>query len=276
MLIDTHAHLASEAFADDYKEVLDVALSKNIGVMIVGSDMVSSRRAIRIAEEYGSGVYAAVGLHPKRINDPGGSVKDFIDEDAYREMVVNPNVVAVGESGLDYSDLPESPEADPQVHKKQRLQQLQMEAFEFFLQLSYDTRLPLILHSRDAHSDVLGKLEYFDKKESVGFDSRGVVHGFEGDWEQAAKYMNFDFFLSFTGKLVDAHHMRDILKQTPEDRILAESGCPRFHPDRPGRNEPGTILETVSTMAEIKGLETETMRVVLEENGKKAFPRTER
>jgi len=233
MLIDTHAHLASEAFEDDYQTVLGTALNQDIGVIIVGSDMGSSRRAVRIAEEYNSGVYAAVGLHPRYIDDPDGSVKDFIDEDAYRNLAVNPKVVAIGESGLDYTDLPDSMGSDPKLHKALKLKRLQKKAFNFFLQLSYATRMPLILHCREAHEDMLETLHYFDKKESVGFDSHGVVHGFEGDWDQASKYMNLDFFLSFTGKLVDAHNMRDIVKKTPEAGSIDTSSLWGASPPHP-------------------------------------------
>lgn len=289
MLIDTHAHLNFEAYDSDWKEVAKRALDKDIWMINVGSNLETSKRAVEIAENFKEGVYAAVGLHPIHVLD------ENFDIGEYEKLAVHPKVVAIGEVGLDYFRIPTSikPEqfsisgrliqpkafAGREIKTPDDIRNLQKEILKQFINLSQKLRLPLILHCRDgvvtpqeirfqklashdreqrglgAHHEMLDLLYEFDTK-SKGFDTRGVAHCFSGDWEQALRYFNLDFFISFTGVITFAHYEGEVLKKAPLNKIMVETDCPYLTPEpyRGGRNEPAYVEYVTCEIARVKGV----------------------
>lgn len=292
ILFDTHAHLNFEAYNGDWKEVAKRALDKGIWMINIGSDLKTSKRAVEIAEEFPEGVYAAVGLHPIHVLDENFNINE------YEELALHPKVVAIGEVGLDYYHLPVTlkPEgmgkvAGRQIKTPNDIKNLQKEILKEFIKLSEKLRLPLILHCRDgvvtereihaqklagpshkqkglgAHYEMLNILSEFDVSSS-GFDTRGVAHCFSGDWEQALRYFNLDFLISFTGVITFAHYEGEVLKKAPLNKIMVETDCPFLTPEpfRGGRNEPSYVEYVAREVARIKEIGYEEVAEQTTEN----------
>lgn len=274
MLFDTHAHLNLEAYDNDWREVAKRAQDVGIGIINVGIDLKSSKRAIEIAEEFPSGVYAAVGMHPSEV-----LVEQF-DGAEYEKLADHPRVVAFGEVGLDYYRLPDSirpEEAGPiaagrQIKTPDEIKDLQKKVFKNFLELSEKTRLPLVIHCRDAHEDMINILENFNR-ESKGFDARGVMHCFSGNWDEAKRYFNLGFLISFTGVITFSKFEGDVLAKAPLDQIMAETDCPFLTPEpyRGKRNEPAYVEFVAREIARVKNTPYDEVVKITTENAKRLF-----
>lgn len=232
MFIDTHAHLNFEKFTDDLESVIDRAKKAGVEKIIVpSSNLETSKKAIEIAEEYPSGLFAAVGLHPIHVKD------ESFDVDAFEKLIANKKVVAIGETGLDY------------YYDKSNIE-LQKEVFRKHLILAGKFDKPLILHSRDAGEDVLSVL-----MESRG-ELRGVMHCFSGDWQYAKIVLEMGLYISFTGLITFSKNYDtfEVIENAPLDRILIETDCPYMTPElyRGKRNEPAYVVEVAKKIAEIK------------------------
>jgi TatD DNase family protein len=196
MLVDTHAHINFNAFKGDANEVIERTLAGGMHVINVGSQYKTSERAVKMAEKYG-GVYAAVGLHPIHLSS--GIFKTKVDKEEiefqtqeedfnyekYRELALSSGkkVVAIGETGLDYYYKPKT---------KTRLEQFKQKQKEVFLQqtkLAQELNLPLIIHCRYAHGELIEIL----KSEILNLKSCGVVHCFTGIWQEAQQYLDFGY-----------------------------------------------------------------------------------
>jgi len=168
-----------------------------------------------------------------------------------------PEVIAIGEIGLDYHYL-HSPKED------------QINAFEAFIRLARKKRLPVIVHSRDANKEVLNIL----RKQRAG-DVGGVIHSFGGDMEQAKEAIELGFYLSVNGIVTfkNAQMLRDAVTALPVERLLIETDCPFLTPVpyRGKRNEPAFVEYVFRTIARIKGMDKERLSQILLENLKNAF-----
>ena len=277
MLIDTHAHLNFAAFKEDRDEVLRRCLDNNVLTINVGTKYETSERAVELAQKYKEGVFAAVGLHP--IHLQGGLVKikndteeieiktteqDF-DYQKYKELAQNSKVVAIGEIGLDYYWKPKT---------KGRLEvfkQKQKETLLKQMELAKELSLPLILHCRMAHNDLIQILAL----QATRYTLHGVVHCFTGSWEQAQKFLEMGFYLGFNGiifKKIAAINFEEVIKNTPLERILLETDCPYLTPPQAaGRNEPLNIKYVAQEVAKIKNLSYEEISRATTENAKKLF-----
>ncbi len=259
MLFDTHAHLNFEAFNDDWREVAKRAQDAGIKIINVGSNLETSKKAVAIAEEFPEGVYAAVGLHP--IHD----LDENFDIAEYEKLAAHPKVVAFGEVGLDYYHLPQTirPEeagsmaAGRQVKTPGDIKEIQKEVLTAFLDLSGKLKLPTIVHCREAHEDMIKLLEGFDKPR--GFDARGVMHCFSGSWEEALRYLDLNFLISFTGVITFAHYEGEALAKVPLNKIMVETDCPYLTPEpyRGGRNEPAYVEYVAREVARVKNISYE-------------------
>src|SRR5512142_3206125 len=150
--IDTHCHLDSDIYARDLDIVVKHALDEGVWIVTLGSDYETSKRAVEIAERYPEGVYAAVGLHPSKVGGDVAADDKLIDMTKFAELAAHPKVVALGETGLDYHDLPTDKRSDPE-RLSDRIKANQKKVFGGFLDLSRQLRLPVLLHCRDAHDD---------------------------------------------------------------------------------------------------------------------------
>ncbi|MFA6603553.1 MAG: TatD family hydrolase [Patescibacteria group bacterium] len=270
--IDTHAHLDSDIYAQDLDIVVKHAQQNEVWAITLGSDYASSKRAVEIAERYPNGVYAAIGLHPLKVSAEELAEDKLLDLEKFSELARHPKVVALGECGLDYHELPDVPRRHPQAHLAELIKANQKKVLRKFLQLSEELRLPLLLHCREAHDDLLELLETWDKT-SRGFDCRGIVHCYSGNWKQARRYFNVDFMLSLTGLLTHGSYQTEIIKKAPLTRLVLESDCPHLTPDPFSirRNEPSYLLSVAAAVAGIRGASIEEVSRTTTDNALKVL-----
>jgi len=293
-LFDTHTHVNFNAFKDDWKETIDRALKNNIWLINVGSQSTTSRRAVEIAKNYQQGVYSAVGLHPSHLFEAeideleaGEKIKyktkgEEFDENYYLELAKNEKVVAIGECGLDYAAFVReqserlqkraSAEAESEGGLKQKIiEEKQKEVFVKHIKLANKVNKPLIIHCRDAHEDLINILTA--NSELLIANRAGVMHFFTGSLEQAKKYIDLGFYISFSGVITFADAYDDIVKNLPLDRILIETDAPYVAPTpyRGKRNEPSYVIEVVKKIAEIKGISLEEISKKTFQNSKDIF-----
>ncbi|MFH1047552.1 MAG: TatD family hydrolase [Patescibacteria group bacterium] len=276
ILIDTHAHLDDPVLEQNLDLVIRQAAEESVWIITVGKDFTSSVQAVNIAERH-SNVFAAIGLHPLKI---GGAVRaddKLIDIGRYAELARHPKVVAIGETGLDYHDLPQGRKRTAEFELAERIKDNQRKVFARFLEMSRELRLPLMLHCRDAHDEMLKLLETWDRA-TRGFDSRGVIHCFSGNWKQARRYFNLDFMISVTGVVTHGGYQDELLKKAPLSRLLAESDCPYSTavPWSQRRSEPAYIKGVAAALAGIKKISVADVEQQLEENAFKVFKRITR
>jgi TatD DNase family protein len=235
-LVDTHAHLDGKRFADDLDETLQRAAQQGIStILTVGCDLESSRRSIELAERYPQ-IYASVGIHP---HDAVIADKNGLTE-LRRLATSSGKIVAIGETGLDY-------------YRDRAPRDIQQKAFARQIQLARELKLPLIIHDRDAHEDVLRIL-----REEEAAEVGGVLHCFSGDLKMARECVELGFYISFPGTLTYPNNeaLRDVARALPIDVMLVETDCPYLTPQpwRGKRNEPAYVRATAEYLAELKGL----------------------
>lgn len=250
MFIDTHSHLNFPAFSEDYPDVIARAKRTGIAAIInVGADLPTSKRAIELAQKEDL-CYATVGIHPTSTNN-------LKDED-YQELeglAQKKKVVAIGEIGLDY------------FHNSTP-KEIQKRSFEMQILLAKKLNLPVIIHNRDAHQDVLAVLKEKEVK-------KGVMHCFSGDINLAKKVFSLGLHISFTGNLTYKKNedLRAVAKEIPLKKMLLETDCPYLPPQprRGKRNEPGFLVYTAEALAKIKGISLEELGEITSENARELF-----
>ena len=283
ILIDTHAHVNFSDFKSDSKEVIKRALDNGAWMINVGAEKNTSERAVKMAEEYKEGVYVAVGLHPSHLieqdveyEENGETVKykskpEKFDYDFYLNLAKNKKVAAIGECGLDFHRI------ENQASEKSKVESLkekQKEVFIKHLKLAKEVNKPIIIHCRDAHNDLLEILRL-----EVQLPS-GVMHFFTGALEQAKKYIDLGFYISFSGVITfpprkgeTAGAYDKIIKNIPLEKILVETDCPYAAPvpHRGKRNEPQYVKYVAQKIAELKGLSFDEVAAQTTQNAKNLF-----
>lgn len=258
LLIDTHAHVNFSDFKKDYKEVIKRALDEGAGMIIVGAYGDASKRAVEIAEEYESGVYAAVGQHP--------GTKEEFNYDYFLKLAKHEKVVGIGECGLEYFHI-----KDEQAHQRQK------DIFAKHIELAKEVKKPLIIHCREAHDDLL-KLLYANSHNLN--TNAGAMHFFTGTLEQAKKYIELGFYISFSGVITflplrraNANAYDEVVKNIPLEKILIETDCPYAAPvpHRGKRNEPQYVKYVAQKIAEIKELPFEEVAEQTTQNARELF-----
>lgn len=273
---DAHTHVHFAAFAADYKEAIRRALDKDVWMLTVGTQRDTSARAVEVANEYKEGVYAAVGLHPihtdRSYHDAqelgaGGDEKGFtsrgeeFDYNYYLELGRDPKMLAIGECGLDYFRI----EGDP-AEKKAR----QKTALELQIKLAHELRKPLMIHCRDAFTDLIAVLR---ERKNMLLPNPGVVHFFTGTPEDAKNLLDLGFGFTFGGVVTFTRDYDAAIDLIPADRILSETDAPYVAPVpyRGKRNEPAYVVDTVKKLAELKELSVAEMRDNIFENALRIF-----
>jgi TatD DNase family protein len=277
MLIDTHAHVNFKAFKDDADEVIRRSLKDDTWMILVGSEVKTSKRALEYANKYEKGVYAAVGLHPIHTSAQKveGDDYDFnargeeFSYDVYEKLAQFKKVIAIGEVGLDYYHL--DVETDIASAK-----QKQKEVFIKQLELAKNLKLPVIIHCRQAHDDMLEILTNFKKnhKDSLPKDKAwGVMHCFSGDEELAWQYFGLGLNISFTGLITFSAKWDDLIRRIPNDKFMIETDCPYMTPEpfRGKRNEPALVKKVAERIAEIKNLSLEKVADISTKNARELF-----
>lgn len=251
---DFHSHIHFKKFTDDIDEVLARMREKNVGTIVVGTDIEQSRQALAFAQRH-DGVFATVGLHP------ADNTKETFDEEVYKELVSDSNVVMVGECGLDY------------FHEKDESEQArQRKEFEKQIDFAVLHEKPMMLHIREAHKDGLDMLR--SKKKEYGDRLRGNAHFFTEGPEIAKQYYELDFTTSFPGVITFTSDCNETVKYAPKDMILSETDAPYAAPvpHRGKRNEPVFVIEVVKKIAELRGEDLETTKKQLIENVSRFVP----
>ncbi|HMB70213.1 MAG TPA: TatD family hydrolase [bacterium] len=218
-MIDSHCHLNLTDYADDLDDVIARAEDAGVhGILVPGIGLEECRRAVEIAARFPS-VRAAVGIHPHEALQWGP-----VAEERLREWARLPEVVAIGEVGLDF-------------YREWSPYDAQREAYAAQLRLARELDLPVIVHDRNAHEEVLDGLA------AVG-GLRGQLHCFSGGPAEAERAVEMGFHLSFTGTLTFGKGKPDrVLKRVPPERLLLETDSPYMTPvpHRGTRNEPSYV-----------------------------------
>jgi TatD DNase family protein len=260
MFIDTHAHLDFPEYKNEVPAVLGRAKEAGVGNIInVGVDLETSKHSIDLARRYPE-VYASVGLHPHSALD-----LDIETPGQLLTMASHDKVVAIGEIGLDYYYLKRSSKYANCPKREE-----QIFCFEQMLDLALETKLPTIIHTREADADILAILKTYQG------GIRAVVHCFSGNYEFAEKILDMGFAISVTGiitfKNVDPD-LIDAIKRVPLGSIMIETDSPYMtpEPNRGKRNEPKDVVEVAKRLAEIKGLPLEEVEQETTKKAKKFF-----
>lgn len=248
--VDTHCHLF--LLDRDVAEVLDEARSAGVGTVICpGIDAETSRRSLELAETF-RGVFATAGMHPhdaSRFDARAGA--------EIEQLVANPQVVAVGECGLDFFRM-RSPRED------------QERALRAQVALAREAGLPLVVHVRDAWPEVLRLLD-------EGSAEQVVLHCFTGDLETARECVARGWHLSFAGNVTYPNnaHIREAAAEIPLDAVLVETDAPFLSPQRlRGRdNAPVNVVDVIETIATVRADTVENVRAATSRNAANAFPR---
>jgi TatD DNase family protein len=249
MLIDSHAHLDSPQFDPDREHVVRRALEANVKIISIATDVPSSHKTLEIARKYE--LRCAVGVHPHE-------AEQFSEEETLaqlRRLCAEPEVVAVGEIGLDY-------------FKEYAPRSAQQRAFRAQLALAQELQKPVVIHLRDAAEDLLQIL-----KEHPGV--RGVVHSFTGDWALAQELLDLGMYLSVNGIVTfeRSHVLRETVAKIPIERLLLETDCPYLAPVplRGKRNEPSFVRYVAQTVTQIKKLSFEEIAQATTRNAQELF-----
>jgi Mg-dependent DNase len=241
-LIDIGANLTHDSFDRDRDAVLQRARAAGVAQMVVtGASREHSPLALRLAQQHPGFLYATAGVHPHHAVEYTAEC-----EAEMRALHAHPQVVAVGECGLDYfRDFAPRP--------------AQHRALERQLQLAVETGKPLFLHQRDAHADFLALMRQFDGKLGPA-----VVHCFTGSREELFDYLDRDWHIGITGWLCDERrgaHLRELVKHIPASRLMIETDAPYLLPrtltplPKDRRNEPAFLAHIVEELARDRGEE---------------------
>ena len=278
MLVDTHGHLNFNAYKDDSKEALERALSAGISLIMPGSQYSTSKRAVELAEKWNdSRVWAAVGLHPIHIekrkvdkNEVGEHIEyetyaEKFDREKYQEFAKSDKVVAIGEVGLDYWYRPKD------KSKRAPYENKQAEALKEQMNFALDMELPLILHCRIAHKNLIKILR--DHPHTEKFDIPGVVHSYTGSAKQFKEFEAMGYYIGVNGLIFKLDLVRDAVKAAPLERIVLETDAPYLNPPQveEERNEPANLKYIAEKIAEIKGVPFEEVEKQTTENAQRVF-----
>jgi TatD DNase family protein len=275
-LVDTHAHLNFFDYEKDWKRTIERSLEKGVWMINIGTNFQSSQRAIAIAEEYSTGVFAAIGLHPTNIEygrfklfsekgqkKPENFLEEDFDIEGCENLAKSKKAAAIGEIGLDYFYKPKDPAELDGYKAKQK------EIFEKQLAFAEKMGLPVIIHCRDAHDEMIAILE---QRIAKGHQLKGVIHCFNGTTVQAEKYLALGLFIGING-IIFKMDLEETIQKIPLEKIILETDCPFLVPPMAGikRNEPGFLHFTAEKLAEIKGIDFETVSKITTQNAHQLF-----
>ena len=255
--VDTHAHLDAEEFDADRDDVIARARESGVEVMICpGISADSSEAAVRLAQSY-DGLFAAVGIQPNYCGEAARGDWDRIVAAAGRK-----GVVGLGETGLDR-------------HWDFTPLDVQQDYFDRHLRLAQERDLPVIIHCREADADVLAMLREATARAAL----RGVLHAFGGDEALAVECVAMGLYVSFAGPVTYKNKkfepLREAVSLVPDDRILLETDSPYLvpHPLRGKRkrNEPMHVIHTAECLAELRGVDLQTLARQTTINARKLF-----
>lgn len=254
MIFETHAHYDDESFDEDREQLLCSLPEQGIGRAInVGASIETTKTTLALAAKYDF-IYAAVGVHPSDI--------DGLNEETYawlKQQATLPKTVAIGEIGLDYYW-----DKEPEVQKAQRYW------FKRQLELARETKLPVIIHSRDAAADTMEVM-----RDAHAEEIPGVIHCYSYSKEMAQEFIRMGYYIGVGGVVTfkNAKKLKETVESIPLERILLETDCPYMAPEpyRGTRNDSSNIPYVIAKIAELKGITAEEVEHVTEQNARKLF-----
>jgi TatD DNase family protein len=245
MLIDTHCHLADPAYASDRSEVLQRAWAAGVAnIIVIGESQTSAEAALALVDPEPR-LVATAGIHPHQAAEWSADVEAWL-----RNLLRNPRVVAVGETGLDFH-YDHSPRND------------QRRAFEAQLALAIEYAKPAVIHARDADAEVAAILEAHP-------GVTAILHSFSSGMSLLRAGLVHRHYVSFSGMVTFKNwRLDEAIRETPLDRLLLETDGPYLAPvpHRGKRNEPGFVRHVAERIAAVKGLPVEKL---IEETGRNA------
>lgn len=251
-LFDTHAHLDFPEYGEDLAQVLSACRENQVEYILnVGTNIDTSRKSLRLARNY-KGIFAAVGVHPS-------DLKDFGERElqAIKRLAAEEKVVAIGEIGLDYhwDDFP---------------REKQQEAFRRQVGLARQLGLPVVIHDREAHQDVL-KIILEEKVRDTG----GIMHCFSGDWALAKKCLDNNLLIAIGGAVTfkNSGDLPEVARKVPRDKLLLETDSPYLCPEprRGRRNEPANLGIIAEFVAGLRDTPVEDLAYWTTHNALKLF-----
>ena len=251
MLVDSHCHIPIIEHEKGAQGVIDAAIENGVGhMLVVAIDLESYPGVLELAEHYDC-ISASVGVHPNSEVSSEPSLQQL------SELARPPQVVAMGETGLDY-------------YRSQGDCEWQRERFRLHIRAARQVRKPLIIHSRNAGDDVMRILAE-EGADEVG----GVMHCFADDWRIASRAMELNFLISFSGIVTfkNAQELKDIARRVPLDYMLVETDAPYLAPVpyRGKQNQPAYVRHVAEHIAELRGVDYDTIAESTTANFKRLF-----
>jgi len=257
-MVDSHCHLADEAFADDLDAVVARATASGLTGALCIVDVTEAdelRRAGAVAAAWDA-VRTTAGVHPHRAAAFAGRARDAVSLVRQR-AAADPRVRAIGEIGLDY-------------HYDFSPRDVQRELFEAQVLFAREAGLPVVIHTREADADTVEIL----RRAGAGGPG-GVFHCFSGDRQLACQAVDLGFYVSFSGILTfpKAEAVRQAAAAVPLDRLLVETDCPYLAPvpHRGKRNEPAWVTAVVAALADLRGTGVRAVAEAAAENYRRLF-----
>lgn len=266
-MIDVHCHLNFHAFEKDYDEIINKAFEDGVEKIInVGTSIESSQKAVELAEKYDN-LYAIVGIHPHHADKVQSGWENELER-MVKSLPAGRQVVAIGETGMDYYSYKSNGVADPKA---------QEEIFRKQIELSIKLKLPLQIHNRLAGKNIVEVLEHY---KSELLDPPGMFHCMSGDVEFLRKVLDLGFYVGFDGNITyggiakgETTQLSELVKYAPIDRIVTETDSPYLTPvpHRGVRNIPSYVILVGKFIAEIKALSETKVKETTVENAEKIF-----
>jgi TatD DNase family protein len=257
MFVDSHAHLDMPHFDADREAVITRAREVGVAAILsLGVDANSSQRAVTLAQQY-EDVFAAIGIHPHEAQH--ATPEDYKALVRLARAREANRIIAWGEIGLDY-------------HYDHSPRDVQQREFRRQIRLARELDLPVCIHSREAHDDVLTILE-----EEQAIDVGVVMHCFSGDEQVARRCLDLGFYISFAGPVTftNARQLPAIVHLIPDHRLLIETDAPYLSPHpwrgREHRNEPARVAVIAARVAELRGVSVEAVGQAATRNFNRLF-----
>jgi TatD DNase family protein len=257
-LCDIGLNLAHDSFDHDREAVIQRAAEVGVTRMVItGSSLASTHAAIALAQQYPSSMRCTAGVHPHHASE-----LDTTQLQAFDALARQPEVVAVGECGLDY-------------FRNFSPREAQLDAFAKQLELAASVKKPVFLHQRDAHDDFMNVLRQY-REHLTG----GVAHCFTAGMDEARAYLDLGLHIGITGWICDerrGHHLREVVKDIPAGRLLIETDAPYLLPrdlqpkPQSRRNEPMYLPHVLAAIAEARGESAEKLAQITTDNALRLF-----
>lgn len=255
MLVDSHAHLDDPDFDRDREAVIERARAVGVRYLLSvgGGEGPEDLKAALLVAEPRDGVFATVGIHPHEAKQLREDHLEIL-----RTLAGHSKVLAIGEIGLDY-------------HYDHSPREVQREALIRQLEVAHEVKLPVVIHCRDAWTDLHEMISSHWAASNLG----GVLHCFSGTREDAFAFLDLGFLVSFAGTLTfkNAEDLRAVAREIPLEHLLTETDSPYLAPVpyRGKRNEPAYVREVTRELARLRGLSEDEMGNVAAENFARFF-----